>query len=233
MVRGVIVGALHPRFGVLSTDIVSRTTTEPLTFCDGFGPVFLHPQSMFAGHRGVAIPRPIFVYLEKTRSGGEAKTWLRDCTAASPLALTLLGGVGSGGSALISGAEIVPSSSSSAAAAAAATAAATAAASMSAERLGQHHTRGVLYLENGAIQLKASGPTGAVVRELRTALEVSMLKTLELHHRQSSGKSSSRKSQRGQVADEGQWTALQTQIVDAVALALSDEQRFLLTQKQR
>ncbi|BDA49474.1 Putative ATP-dependent RNA helicase DHX57 at C-terminar half [Coccomyxa sp. Obi] len=99
VVKAVLCAALYPNAAVM--DEAAGRSARP-AWNDGTADVHIHPSSINHPLEAHQFLRPYLVYLEKVRT---SRTFLRDCTVVSPMALLLFGGelvvVHEGGYALI------------------------------------------------------------------------------------------------------------------------------------
>ncbi|CAG9464869.1 unnamed protein product [Pedinophyceae sp. YPF-701] len=86
MMRAAVVSALYPSVAALAEDDPGR---DDPAFFDGQTTCHVHSQSIVSRLRPAQLQRPFLAFLERSRAG---RTWIRECTVASPVALMLLSG---------------------------------------------------------------------------------------------------------------------------------------------
>jgi ATP-dependent RNA helicase DHX29 len=87
VVKAALVAALYPNIAIMNTEGLSIGKRPE--WHDGTGTVFIHPSSINHPLESQQFSRPFLIYLEKVKT---SKSYLRDCTTASPLAMLLFGG---------------------------------------------------------------------------------------------------------------------------------------------
>lgn len=87
VVKAALVAALYPNIAIMNTEGLSIGKRPE--WHDGTGTVFIHPSSINHPLECQQFSRPFLIYLEKVKT---SKSYLRDCTTASPLAMLLFGG---------------------------------------------------------------------------------------------------------------------------------------------
>jgi ATP-dependent RNA helicase DHX29 len=87
VVKAALVAALYPNIAIMNTEGLSIGKRPE--WHDGTGTVFIHPSSINHPLECQRFSRPFLIYLEKVKT---SKSYLRDCTTASPLAMLLFGG---------------------------------------------------------------------------------------------------------------------------------------------
>ncbi|PRW58696.1 helicase domain-containing [Chlorella sorokiniana] len=86
VVKAVLLAALYPNVAVMDDEAAPGKRPG---WHDGTGEVALHPSSICHPLETQQFQRPYLTYLEKVRT---SRTFIRDCTVASPLAILLFGG---------------------------------------------------------------------------------------------------------------------------------------------
>ncbi|KAI3433652.1 hypothetical protein D9Q98_003461 [Chlorella vulgaris] len=86
VVKAVLLAALYPNVAVMDDEAAPGKRPG---WHDGIGEVAIHPSSICHMLESQQYQRPYVMYLEKVRT---SRTFIRDCTVASPAAILLFGG---------------------------------------------------------------------------------------------------------------------------------------------